>query len=143
MISPCANIRVSIYSRPVLHVDSGHQASPVFTIILSYLNIAHTLLVQPIGFIKASPACILEGLHTDVYHLYTIHLLLSKTNSGLLSHTLLWLMFSVDHKSLYFVRNGRGFKMDDLIVHKHTLLMRSAFSFLDKPNIISRTHMIF
>ena len=52
----------------LLHVDSGHQASPVFTIILSFSN---TLLVQPICFIKAASACILEGLHTDVYHLYT------------------------------------------------------------------------
>ena len=68
----------------LLHVDSGHQASPVFTIILSFLNIAHTLLVQPIYFIKAASACILEGLHTDMYHAYTKHLLLSKTDSRVL-----------------------------------------------------------
>ena len=67
-----------------------HQAGPVFTIILSFLNIAHTLLVQPICFMKAASACVLEGLHTDVYHLYTKHLLLSKTNSCLLAHTLLY-----------------------------------------------------
>ena len=73
----------------LLHVDSGHQASPVLTIILSFLNIPHTLLVQPICFIKAASACILEGLHADVYHLYTKPLTLVKTNSCLLSHTLL------------------------------------------------------
>ena len=75
----------------LLHVDLGHQASPVFTIISSVLNIAHTLLVQPICFIKAASACILEGLHPDVYHLYTKPFTLVKTNSCLLSHTLLWL----------------------------------------------------
>ena len=72
----------------LLHVDSGHQASPVFTIILSFLNIAYTLLVQ-LSFIKAASACILEGLHTDVYHLYTKPFTWSETNSCLLSHTLL------------------------------------------------------
>ena len=73
----------------LLLVDSGHQASPVFTVILPFLNIAHTLLVQPICFIKAASACILEGLHTDVYHVYTNPFTWSKTNSCLLSHTLL------------------------------------------------------
>ena len=77
----------------LLHVDSGHQASPVFTIILSFWNIAHTLLVQPICFIKAASTCILEGLHTDVYYLYTKPFTLVKTNSCLLSHTLLWIWF--------------------------------------------------
>ena len=74
-----------------LHVDSGHQASPVFTIILSFSNIAHT-----------ASAFILEGLHTDVYHLYTKPFTLVKTNSCLLSHTLLqtilsWIQTSVKH----------------------------------------------
>ena len=65
----------------LLHVDSGHQASPVFTVILSFLNTSHTLLVEPICFIKAVSAGRLEGLQTDVCHMYTEHLLLSKTNS--------------------------------------------------------------
>ena len=56
----------------------GHQASPVFTIILSFLIIAHILVVQPICFIKVASACILEGLHTDVYHVYTIPFTLVK-----------------------------------------------------------------
>ena len=79
----------------LLHVDSGHQASPVFTIIL-----AHTLLVQLICFIKAASACILEGLHTDVYHLYTKSFTLVKTNSCLLSHTLLHSL----HQTLSMIR---------------------------------------
>ena len=62
-------------------MDLGQQASPVFTIILSFLNIAYTLLKQPIFVIKAAFACILEGLHTDLYQLYTEHLVRSKTNS--------------------------------------------------------------
>ena len=45
-----------------------HQASPVFTIILSFLNLSNTLLVQPISMIKAASACKLEGLQTDVGH---------------------------------------------------------------------------
>ena len=61
-------------------MDLGQQASPVFTIILSFLNMAYTLLEQPIFLIKAVSTCILEGLHTDVYKLYTKHLLWSKTN---------------------------------------------------------------
>ena len=70
-------------------MDSGQQASSIFTIILSFLNIAYTLLEQPIFLIKAASACILEGLHTDLYQLYTKHLLRSKKNSCLLSHILL------------------------------------------------------
>ena len=63
-------------------MDSGQQASPVFTIILSFLNIAYTLLEKLfLKKIKAASAYILEGLHTDVYQLYTKHLLWSKTNS--------------------------------------------------------------
>ena len=63
----------------------GHQASPVFTIILSFLNLSVTLLVQRISMIKAASACKLEGLQTDVYHMYTEHLLLSKTDSWILA----------------------------------------------------------
>ena len=59
----------------------GHQASPVFTIILSFLNISDTLLVQLISMKKAASACKLEGLQTDVHDVYTEHLLLSKTDS--------------------------------------------------------------
>ena len=65
------NVFIVHSAAELLHVDSGHQASPVFTIILSFLNIAHTLLAQPICFINAAFACILEGLHTDVYHVCT------------------------------------------------------------------------
>ena len=57
----------------------GHQTSPVFTIIISFLNISNTSLVQPIFMKKAASACKFEGLKTDVYHMYTEHLLLSKT----------------------------------------------------------------
>ena len=56
----------------------GQQASPVFTIILSFLNLSNTLLVQPISMIKAASACKLEGLHIDVYHMYTDHFLCQK-----------------------------------------------------------------
>ena len=66
----------------------GHQASSLFTIILSFLNLSKTLLVQPISMIKVASACILEGLHTDAYHLYTKPFTMVKTNSCLLSHTL-------------------------------------------------------
>ena len=56
-------------------MDSGQQASPVFTIILSFLNMAYTLLEQPNLLIKAASACILEGLHTEcvsiVYKTFT------------------------------------------------------------------------
>ena len=55
----------------------GHQAGPVFTIILSFLNIAGTLLVQLISMMTTASACKLEGLQTDVHHMYTEHLLLS------------------------------------------------------------------
>ena len=61
----------------LLHVDPGHQASPVFTIILSFFNLSVTLLVQPISMIKAASACKVEGLQADVYYMYTEHLLLS------------------------------------------------------------------
>ena len=70
-------------------VASGHQASPVFTIILSFWNLSDTLLVQPISMIKAASACKFEGLQADVYHVYTKYLLPSKTDSWILSHTLL------------------------------------------------------
>ena len=60
---------------------SGHQAGPVFTIILLFLNISDTLRVQPISMIKAASASKLEGFHTAVYHMYTEHLPLSKTES--------------------------------------------------------------
>ena len=53
----------------------GHQASPVFTKILSFLNISHILLVQLSCMKKAVSACKLEGLQTDVCHAYTEHLL--------------------------------------------------------------------
>ena len=56
----------------------GHQASPVFAIILSILNISNTLLVQPISVIKVASVCKLEGLHIDMYRMYTEHLLWSK-----------------------------------------------------------------
>ena len=65
------------------------QASPVSTIILSYLNLSDTLLVQPITMIKAESACKFEELQTDVFHMYTEHLFLSKADSWILSHTLL------------------------------------------------------
>ena len=52
----------------------GHQASPVFTMILSFLNLSNTLLVQPISVKKkAASTCKLEGLQTDVGHMYTEH----------------------------------------------------------------------
>ena len=54
----------------------GHQAIPVFTKILSFLNMSDTLLVHPISMIKAAPACKFEGLQTDVHHMYTEHILL-------------------------------------------------------------------
>ena len=38
------------------------------------------LLVQQISVIKAASAYKLEGLRTDVYHMYTEHLLLEKTD---------------------------------------------------------------
>ena len=57
-------------------MGSGHQASPVFTIILSFLNISTTLLEQLISMKKAAPAWKLEWLQTDVCHMYTEHSLL-------------------------------------------------------------------
>ena len=60
---------------------SGHQASPIFTIILSFLNSSNTLLVQPISMIKVASACKFEGLQTDVYHMCIEHLFLSKADS--------------------------------------------------------------
>ena len=54
----------------LLGLASGHQASPIFTIILSLLNISKTLQVQPISMLKVASACKLEGLHTDVFHVY-------------------------------------------------------------------------
>ena len=59
----------------------GHQASPVFTIILSFLNISNTLLVHPISMKKIASARKLVGLRADVCYMYTEHLLLSKTDS--------------------------------------------------------------
>ena len=71
---------------------SGHQASPVFTIILIFLNISHTLLVQPIGdfyinFIECmgnmrfmTEKCPVFGLFAET-DMYTEHLLLSKTDT--------------------------------------------------------------
>ena len=59
----------------------GHQASPVFTIILSFLNISNILPVQSISMNKAASACTLDGLETDVYHMYSEHVLLSKIGS--------------------------------------------------------------
>ena len=66
-----------------------HQASHVFTIILSFLNISNILLVHAVSIKKAASASKLAGLQTDVYHMYAEHLLLSKTDSWILSHTLL------------------------------------------------------
>ena len=60
---------------------SEQQASPVFTVILSFLNLSYTLLVQPTSMNEAASACTLEGLQTDMYHVYTKHLRLSKTDS--------------------------------------------------------------
>ena len=60
----------------IAYIGFGHQASPVFPIILSLLNISNILLVQPISMKKAASACKLDGLQTDVYHMYTQHLLL-------------------------------------------------------------------
>ena len=67
----------------------GHLATLVFTIILSFLNVSDTLLVQLIFMIKAASACKLEGLQSYVYHMYAEHLLLSKADSWILLHTLL------------------------------------------------------
>ena len=50
----------------------GHQASTVFTIILSFLNLSNTLLVQPS---TAASACKPEGLQIDMGQTYTGHLL--------------------------------------------------------------------
>ena len=59
----------------------GHQASPVFTIILSFVNICYILPEQPISMKKAESASKLDGLQTDMYHMYAEHLRLSKTDS--------------------------------------------------------------
>ena len=73
----------------LLHVDLGHQASPVFTTIQSFLNISDTSLVQLISIIIAASACKFEGLQTDVYPLHTEHLLLSKQTLEY-SHIFYW-----------------------------------------------------
>ena len=58
-----------------------HQTGPVSTIILSFLNISDTLLVQLISMLKAASTYKFEGLQTDVYYMYMENLFLSKADS--------------------------------------------------------------
>ena len=44
----------------------GHQTTHVFTIILLYLNLTNTLVVEPISMKKAASVCKLEALQPDV-----------------------------------------------------------------------------
>ena len=71
---------IAYYAAELWGLALGTQANPVFTVILSFLNISDTLLIELISMIKAASACKLEGLRTDVYHMQTEHLLMSKTD---------------------------------------------------------------